>query len=48
MLRRRYITLEIETDEGRPEDWDWQVIVFGRGSNALTGNTAKVVNVEEA
>lgn len=28
MLRKRIIVLEIETDEGRPEDWDWQGMLF--------------------
>ena len=46
MIRKRYITLEIETDEGRPEDWDWQRIVFK--AKTSDKNRAKVVNVEDA
>ena len=45
MIRKRYITLEIETDEGRPEDWDWTNML----SLPEHGNTTvKVVNVEDA
>lgn len=42
MIRTRLITLLIETDEGRPEDWDWQAIVADAGPNT----TVRVVNVE--
>lgn len=45
MLRKRYITLEIETDEGRPEDWDWNGILFKK--YASHKNWVRVVNVEE-
>jgi hypothetical protein len=43
MLRKRLITLFIETDEGRPEDWDWMSLI---DASPLT--TVQVVNVEEA
>jgi hypothetical protein len=43
MLRKRLITLLIETDEGRPEDWDWPSLV-----DASPKTTVQVVNVEEA
>jgi len=46
MLRKRFITLEIETDEGRPEDWDWNSLLFLPGRQDK--NSVKVVNVEEA
>lgn len=42
MLRKRLITLLIETDEGRPEDWDWPSLI---DASPLT--TIQVVNVEE-
>lgn len=43
MLRRRIITLDIETEDGRPEDWDWHHILF----DGRPGNTVEVVNVEK-
>jgi hypothetical protein len=44
MLRKRLITLLIETDEGRPEEWDWENIL----SVPEHGNTTvTVVHVEE-
>lgn len=47
MLRKRLITLLVETDEGRPEDWDWSALIFNKASSSDL-NTVTVVNVEEA
>lgn len=42
MLRKRLLTILIETDEGRPEDWDWTSLI-----DAGPNTTIQVVNVEE-
>lgn len=42
MLRKRLITLLIETDDGRPEDWDWVSLI---DASPLT--TIELVHWEE-
>lgn len=42
MLRRRILTLDITTDEGRPEDWDWPSLI-----DASPNTEIKVVGVIE-
>jgi hypothetical protein len=43
MLRKRLITLLVETDEGRPEDWDWKALI-----DASLDTTIDLVHWEEA
>ena len=42
MLRKRLITLLVETDEGRPEDWDWPSLI-----DASPQTTIEVVHSED-
>lgn len=43
MLRRRIITLDIVTEDGKPELWDWQALLGdGPGTTEVS-----VVNVIE-
>ena len=43
MLRKRLVTLLIETDEGRPENWDWVSLI-----DAGPKTTIDVVHWEKA
>lgn len=42
MLRKRLLTIFIETDDGRPEDWDWPSLI-----DASPQTTIEIVNVEK-
>lgn len=42
MLYNRVVTLLVETDEGRPEDWDWSYLVKAGPRTKVT-----LLNVEK-
>lgn len=42
MRRERFVTLHIVTEEGRPEDWNWDLIAGSPNTEISVVNVEKV------